>query len=141
MVGGVFQAPGGLAHVPAADGNVDLTADNGLDAGVCTCIVVRDGAEEIAVVGESQGGHAALGCECRHPIEVTAAIQEAVLAVAVEMDEFSGSHGRYTGGRGSELASRRETLSRAQRRVGDRGRSGQRGEWGSNPGEVRRRRK
>ena len=92
VVGGVRQAAGGLAQVAAANGDVGFAADDGLDAGLGAGVVVGDGPEQVAVVGDGQGGHAVLARSARHSVDMTGPIQEAVLTVAVKVDELSRCH-------------------------------------------------
>ena len=42
-------------------GDVDLAADDGLDALRLGCVVELDGAEQVAVIGHGDGGHLLLG--------------------------------------------------------------------------------
>ena len=92
VVGAVGQAAGPGAVVAVADGHVDLAPEDRPDAGVFAGPVVGDGAEEVAVVGDGQGGHAGLGGGGRHGVDGAAAVEEAVLAVSVEVDELGAGH-------------------------------------------------
>ena len=92
MAGGV----GGAAGVPfleaGAGGDVDLAADDRLDAGGHRLLVELDGAEHVAVVGDRQGRHAAFLGALDQVADLDGAVEEAVLAVQMEMDEIGVFH-------------------------------------------------
>jgi hypothetical protein len=74
---------------------VKFTADQRLDAFCFRLIVELDRAVKIAVVGDGQRPHAQLARAIHQPVNATAAIEEAVIGVDVEMDEVlvDGRHG------------------------------------------------
>ena len=84
----VFLEAGGFDEV-------ELAADDGLDALGLGGVVELDRAVEIAVVGKGEGGHAEFHGPVHEPVDAAGAIEEAVVAVDVEMDEIfiSGRHG------------------------------------------------
>ena len=92
VVGGIATALAVTLGAPAR-GNVRLVADDRIESGSLAFLVELDGAEEIAVIGEGAGVHALgldVGDELRDPAR---AVEEAVVGMAVEMDEGSFSHG------------------------------------------------
>jgi len=76
----------------AVAGDVELQADDGLDALVPGGAVELHNAAQRAVVGERHGGHAELPGPPHQVFHAAGAVQQRVLAVDVEMDEFGG-HG------------------------------------------------
>ena len=77
----------------AVVGDVDLAADDGLDALLSRLPMELDGAGERPVVGERDGGHLE-PCRLRHEVgDPARPVENRVLRVDVEMDE-RGGHGR-----------------------------------------------
>ena len=71
-------------------GQVDLAADERLDAGLLALEVELDGAEHVAVVGDGQGRHVILLCLVDQVLDADGAVQQGVLGMEVEMDEGRG---------------------------------------------------
>ena len=80
--------------------DVDLAADQRLDAVLGRLAVELDRARQRAVVGEPDGGHLELGGALRQGRDPAGAVEDRVLAVDVEMDELGG-HGKAIVGRSS----------------------------------------
>ncbi len=75
-------------------GDVRLIADDGVQPGVLAFLVEFDGPEEIAVIGHGDGVHAKRFGErdqLRHPAR---AVEQAVMRVAMQMNEGAVGHGR-----------------------------------------------
>jgi hypothetical protein len=82
---------------------VELAADERLDALGLGGVVELDRAVEIAVIGEGDGGHAELDRAVHQPVDPAAAVEQAVVGVDVEVDEvFVG--GRHGGGSNNLIA-------------------------------------
>jgi hypothetical protein len=81
-----------LAVMAAADGDVDLTTDDRLDARLFAVIVVRDGAKEISMVGYGESRHFVFRGSPGHLPDVASPVEKTVFTVAVEMDEFGCGH-------------------------------------------------
>ncbi len=74
---------------------VELAADDRLDALGLGRVVEFDRAVEIAMVGERDGGHAEYDRPVHQPVDAAAAVEQAEVGVDVEMDEIliDGRHG------------------------------------------------
>ncbi len=98
----------------AARGDIELGADDGLDAGLPARRVEIDGPEEIAVIGEGQGGKAELGgagdeahvlfllplpFDALDLLELGGPVEQAVLGVDVEVDEVGARRAILAGAR------------------------------------------
>jgi hypothetical protein len=68
-------------------GNIDLAADDGLDAGGLAGIEELDSAEEVAVIGHGDGGHILLGADFHELGDFASPVKHGVIGVAVEVDE------------------------------------------------------
>lgn len=98
MVVVVLAALGAFGHFVVVD-EVDFAADEGFDVVGFGGFVEVDGAEEVAVVGEGKGWHAELVGPVAEGVEAAAAIEEAVVGVDVEVDEWVGfAHGSWVVG-------------------------------------------
>ena len=85
----------GLLVEPALRRDVDLAAEDGLDALGLGLFEELDGAENVAVVGHGHGGHlllVGLADEVRH---TQTAVEDAVFGMVVQMDERR-FHGRLS---------------------------------------------
>ena len=85
----------GLALGALARRDVRFVADDRIDAGGPALLVELDGAEQVAVVGDGAGVHAQfldLRHQFRHPV---GAVEEAVVTVAMEMNERTFRHARF----------------------------------------------
>ena len=82
----------GAAARVAVGGHVQLQAHDGLDALVLGGAVELHGAAQRAVVGERHGGHAELVGPPHEVFHTAGAVEQRVLAVHVEMNEW-GAHG------------------------------------------------
>ena len=93
------QVVAGFLHVagsflgPAARRNVRFVTDNGLDAAVLGLLVELQGAVQIAVVRQRQGVHALVSSTLDQPVDRAGAVQQAVMAVAVQMSKWLVGHG------------------------------------------------
>src|SRR5258707_7186820 len=77
--------------VVAAPGrDVDLAAQDGLDAPVDRRVVEGHGSEHVAVVGDGERLHAELAHLVDELVDVARAVEEAVLGVEMKVDEFGG---------------------------------------------------
>ena len=79
--------------------DVDFAADDGMDALGFGRVVELDGAEEIAVVGHGDGGHFLLGDDVHELVDFAGAVEQGIVGVVVEMNEWIFSHGRGERGR------------------------------------------
>jgi hypothetical protein len=105
VVAGVAAAAG-LAVGALAGGDVRLVADDRVEAGRLALAVELDGAVQVAVVGQGQGVHAQLPGP-RHQLGHAAGpVEQAVVAVTVQVDEGTVGHTRrFTGAQGRSAAS------------------------------------
>ena len=84
----------GVAAEVAARGDIDLAADDGLDAGLSGCLVELDDAVHHAVVGDGQAVHAQLFGPCHQLRDAAHAVEQAVFGVDMEVGEhFSPGFG------------------------------------------------
>ena len=96
---------------PAARGDVELAAEDGLDAGGARVLVEVDRPEHVAVVGQRDGREAEPGGPLDQPLQARGAVEEAVLRVDVEVDEVGlGRHGALSRGPDEVTCSRRSAL-------------------------------
>jgi hypothetical protein len=72
---------------PLRPGHVGLHAEDGLDAGRPGRFVEVDGAEEVAVIGDGHGVHAALLHRLRQVAHADGAVEEGIEGMEMEMDE------------------------------------------------------
>ncbi len=82
-----------FSQMAGSDGDVDLATDDGFDARFGARLVVSDGTKQVAVVGDGQGRHFILTGQFGHGADGAAAIQQAVFAVAVQVNELGSCHG------------------------------------------------
>ena len=80
----------GLVRMIVAD--VNLAAENGLDAEILAGRVEIGRAEHVAVVGDGAGGHAVILGAGAEILDADGAVQQAVFGMAMQMDEIG--HGR-----------------------------------------------
>ncbi len=98
VVGGLGDAVGVFLEA-GAGGDVHFAAEDGLDGGLVAGFVKFDGAEEVAVVGEAQGGHGEVLGGADEVVDGGGAVEEGVVGVAVKMDERgAGGVFRHGGG-------------------------------------------
>jgi hypothetical protein len=88
LVAAVLRAP----LLAAARRHVQLGAEDGLDAGLLRSQVEIDATEEVAVVGEGDGRKLEVLRLLHQLLELGGAVEEAVLGVDVQMDEFGVLH-------------------------------------------------
>ena len=93
VVGGVADATSGCAVGATSGSDVSFVTDDGLDAGFGALGVEVYGAKEVTVIGESEGTHAHVTSERYQSGHHAGAIQQAVVAVHVQMDEVFAVHG------------------------------------------------
>ena len=100
----------------AVVGDVDLAADDRLDAVLFGLAVELDRAGERAVVGEPDGGHLELGGPLRERRDAAGAVENRVFGVDVEVDEGRLGHsgGQRIAGPGPHPFAR---LEKGRRRV------------------------
>ncbi len=91
LLGAAFVAVGQLVLVD----EVDLAAEEGLDAVFVGLFEEGGEAVEDAVVGDGEGLHAQFGGPLAEPVRACAPVQQAVVGVDVKVDEFGvfGGHG------------------------------------------------
>src|SRR5688572_32760907 len=92
MVGALVAAVLGAALLAPARRHVQLGAQDGLDARLLRGEVEVDPAEEIAVIGQRDGGELEVFGLLHQLFELGGAVEEAVLGMDVEMDEFGVLH-------------------------------------------------
>lgn len=98
MVGGFVDAP--IAFLETAfRGDIDFTADDGLDAVFDTGLVEFDSAKHIAVVGDGHGRHLIFDSLFDQFIDTAGAVEETELRVEMEMDEIGVRHTLFLLGR------------------------------------------
>jgi hypothetical protein len=76
----------------AARRHVGFDANDGLEAALSGVFVELDGARERAVVGDGDGGHTELFDTVEHAGDFLQAVEQAVMAVVVQVDEFARRH-------------------------------------------------
>ena len=86
MVGGLGDAMGVFVEARGG-GDVEFAADDAFEVVFFGGGVPFDGAEEVAMVGEGDGGHAEFFGTFEEVVDGGTAIEEGVVGVAVEMDE------------------------------------------------------
>ncbi len=94
MVGSFRGTPGVGLLETGAGSDVDLAADDRLDPRPPSLAVELQGAEHVAVVGDRQGRHAELFGLLHQIADLDGPVEEAVLAVQVQMDEVRMFHRR-----------------------------------------------
>ena len=77
--------------------NVDFAADDGMDALALWRRCRTDRAEEIAVIGHGDGGHFLLGDHLHELIDFAGAVEQRVVGVVVEVNEWSFGHRKNCG--------------------------------------------
>src|SRR4030095_10319837 len=92
VVGALVTAVLGAPLLAAPRRHVELAAEDRLDAGLLGSEVEVDRAEEVAVIGERDGGEAKLLRLVDQLVELGGAVKQAVLGVDVEMDELGVLH-------------------------------------------------
>ncbi len=98
-----------------AGGDVGLVADDRVEADGPAFLVKLDGAVEVAVVGEGEGVHALRLGVGRQLGEAVGAVEQAVVAVTVQMNEGT-AHREESGVRGQGSAGTGQMKSTAERR-------------------------
>ena len=78
--------------VTAAARDIHFASDDGLDAPRGGGVVELLGREEIAVVGDSHGGHAAPRRLVHEFLNPAGAVQQAVIGVQMQMNESRSRH-------------------------------------------------
>jgi hypothetical protein len=68
--------------------NVEFAADDWLHSMLMCCIDEVDGAENVAMVGHSHGGHTHFAYMLTEFFDVTGAIEQGVVSVQVQVDEL-----------------------------------------------------
>ena len=91
VVAGVLLVAGILLK-PAARGDVGLVADDRVELGGLGGLVELQGTVEIAVVGDRQGVHPEFDGTVHESVDRAGPVEQAVVAVAVEMDERLRAH-------------------------------------------------
>ncbi len=81
--------------VAAPRRDVDLAAQDGLDAPVDRRVVEGHGSEHVAVVGDGERLHAELAHLVDELVDVARAVEEAVLGVEMKVDEFGVGQGLF----------------------------------------------
>ena len=94
MVAGLFGAAGVLLVVAASGRDVGLDAEDRVDARVLGRFVELQRTVQIAVVGQGQGVHAQLFGPLQEAGDFAGAVQEAIVAMAMQMGERLG-HGHF----------------------------------------------
>jgi len=90
QVVGRLGDPLGVFGKAGVGGQVDLAADDRLDAGLLALEIEFNRAEHVAVVGDGQGLHAGLLGLGNQVLNPNGAVQERVLTVQVQVDEGGG---------------------------------------------------
>ena len=91
VVTGFFEIAG-IFFEAAVGGDVGLVADDGVDAFLFGLLIELESAVEVAVVGEGQGVHAVGLGAGDELVDGAGAVEEAVMAVAVEVNEGLSAH-------------------------------------------------
>ena len=91
MVAGVFLTAGILLE-SAARSDVGLVADDRIELGRLGSLIELKRAVEVAVVGDRQGIHAELNRPVDQPVDGAGSVEQAVVAVAVKVDERLRGH-------------------------------------------------
>ena len=81
---------------PVSWSDIDLAADDGLDPGLLAQGVEFDGPVEIAVIGQGHGPQPHRLDPGKEFGQLDRPVQKRIVAVEVEVDEFSGRHGPYS---------------------------------------------
>ena len=89
----VLPAAGGLLVETAAGRNINLAADNRLDAPVARGLIKINCAAEHAVVGDRERGELQFAGFVHQPIEAAGAIEQRILRVQMQMDKIRVRHG------------------------------------------------
>ena len=93
MVIDVAHTGAGLLVQPAAGSDVDLAADDGLDAGLLRGVVELDRAEHVPVVGHRERRELEGGGLGHQAVQAARRVEQRILGVQVQMDEV-GHGGR-----------------------------------------------
>jgi hypothetical protein len=78
---------GGIAAEATARGDINLTANDGLDAGLFSSLVKLDGTVHDAVVGDGQAIHTQFFSLLHEPRDTAHTIQQAVFGVDMEVSK------------------------------------------------------
>ena len=92
VVAGLLRAAGVLLLKAAAGGDVGLVAHDRVDAHVLGRFVELQRPVQIAVVGQGQGVHAQLFGPLQQAGDFSGAVEQAVVAMAVQMGKGRGAH-------------------------------------------------
>ena len=104
MVVDVAHAGARLLFQPAAGGDVDLAADDGLDARLLSRVVELDGAEHVPVVGHRERRELEGGGLGHQAVQAARRVEQRILGVQVQMDEVGhGGRKDRSGGDGVEV--------------------------------------
>ncbi|MBA7617260.1 hypothetical protein ES703_24574 [subsurface metagenome] len=82
-------ASGGLLVTMIAFGDVGLAAEDGLDARLDSCLVKRQHAEQVAMLGDGHPVHIEVAKGVENGIDGLGAVQQGEVGMVVEMDEVS----------------------------------------------------
>ncbi len=77
----------GLLVEPALRGDVDLAAQDGLDAPGFGLLEELDGPEDVAMVGDGHGGHVLVVGRADEVADPQAAIEDAVFGMVMQVNE------------------------------------------------------
>ena len=86
MIRGLARRPALVAAIARRD--VDLAAEDRVDAALPRRIVKDDGREHVAVLGDGQGRHLELLRLVEQLVDAAGAVQQGELGVEMQMDEF-----------------------------------------------------
>ena len=108
-----IAAAAGLALGALAGGDVGLVAEDRIEAGCGAFAVELDGAVQVAVIGQGQGVHAQFLGVRDQLGDAAGAVEQAVMAVAVQMNErdVPAWHSRQSGA----ISTRDDCTARALR--------------------------
>ena len=92
VIAGFLRAAGVFFVEAAARGDIGLDAHDRVDAHVLGRLVELQGPVQVAVVGQGQGVHAQLFGPLQQAGDFSGAVQQAVMAMAVQMGKGRGAH-------------------------------------------------
>ena len=95
MVGGLARRAGPVA--PVAGRDVDLAAEDRVDAALAGGVVEHHRREHVAVLGDSQRRHLQRRCLIEQLVDAAGAVEQRVLGVQVEVDELTHRRGSGPG--------------------------------------------
>ena len=87
---GIVPVQGMLLLPQGARRHIDLTADNGLDAGRLAGLIEGHRAVHHAVVRHGEGGHPQLPGALSHPVDAAGAVEQGIFGMDMEMDKAHG---------------------------------------------------